>query len=168
MTPQQIVALAVRLFSIWLALQSLNIISLGNAINMQPGLGETNSHYFMAGFVLFVALLLWLFPLFVAHALIPRTRFDDELRLPLQETVVVACITIGLWVLISQVLPSLAYYLTLIVATLHTREKLSGNEAFEFMRLAPIAIQFAVALILMLKARAISGFLQRHNSSENQ
>lgn len=159
MTPQQLVGLAVRLFSIWLAITSLQIFGFGTGLNNQPGIEGTNMPFILAAFIVLVAALLWFFPMVVAHRLIPRTKFENVIQVPAREAVVVACIVFALWLFLARVLPSLAYYASLVAVMVHNKELMSDSEQFHFVRLAPIAIEFAVALILAFKARQISAFL---------
>ena len=159
MTPQQIIGLAVRLFSIWLVILDFQIFSYGNTLNSQPGVEGTQVHYLLCAAVLLLALVLWFFPMVIAHKLIPRTQFDNVLRLPVQETVLVACIIFAMWIFLAKVLPALAFYIPLFLAMTYDKQPITNSEEFHFMRLLPIAIQFAVAFVLMFKARAISKFL---------
>lgn len=159
MTPQQLVGLAIRIFSIWLVILAFQILGYGSGINSQPGIEPTNVHYLLSGLVFLLAILLWFFPMSVAHKLIPKTQLGDVLRLPVHETIVVACIIFSLWLFLARVLPALAFYIPLFVVMVHDKRLLSNSEEFHFMRLAPIAIELAVALLLAFKARAISKFL---------
>ena len=43
------------------------------------------------------AILLWLFPMWTAHKLLPRTRFENTVSLPPLEAARVGCALIGLW-----------------------------------------------------------------------
>lgn len=160
MTPQQLVGLAVRLFAIWLAITSLQVVGFGTGLNNQPGVEATNVPFLLAAaLMVLVAALLWFFPMVVAHKLIPRTKFENVLQVPAREAVVVACIVFALWLFLARVLPSLAYYASLVAFMVHNKELMSDSEQFHFVRLAPIAIEFAVVLILAFKARQISAFL---------
>lgn len=159
MTPQQIVGLAVRFFSIWLVVLALQILGYGNGLNSQPGIEETQVHYLLSAVVFLLAILLWFFPMFVAHKLIPKTQFDNVLRLPVHETVVVACIIFAMWLFLAKVLPALAFYIPLFVVMVHDKQPIANSEEFHFMRLVPIAIELVVAFVLMFKASAISKFL---------
>lgn len=138
---------------------SLQILGYGLSLNSQPGIEETKVHYLLGAFALLLALMLWFFPMFVAHKLIPKTQFNDVIRLPVQETVVVACVIFSMWIFFAKVLPSLAFYIPLFAVMVHDKQPIASAEEFHFMRLAPIAIQLAVALLLAFKARTISKFL---------
>src|SRR5690242_12145211 len=78
MTPQQIVGAAVRLFAIWLVMVAIQAAGT----SAQPGTQSTIAPYVFSALFLVVAIFLWLFPLVVAHRLVPRTKFDNELHVP--------------------------------------------------------------------------------------
>ena len=113
MSSQQIVGLAARLLAIWLAFSALQMIGNGMAFNNQQGLEPTAAFFVWAGIMFLLAALLWLFPMVVAHKFIPRTKFEDTLRIPASQATTIACVILGLWLFTVRVLPGLAYYLSL-------------------------------------------------------
>ena len=159
MTPQQIVGLAVRLFAIWLLLAALQMVGSGIGVNNQAGLQATGSFFVLAALMFLVALTLWFFPLAVAHKLIPRTRFEDVLRVPAAQAAMVACVILGLWLFTSRVLPGLAYYVSLAFAMRVNNLPLGASDEFTIVRLGSVAIELAVAGALCFKAHAIARFL---------
>ena len=68
-TPQQVIGVAVRLFAIWLVLLALQVSITGIELHLQASSGDTVVTYFFSGFYIIVAVLLWLFPMAVAHSL---------------------------------------------------------------------------------------------------
>ena len=100
MTPQQIVGLGVRLLAIWLAVTSVSyLIAMPSAIEKANlGSGAIVS-YLIGALYLLAALLLWLFPMSVAHKLVARTNFDNRLNVPAVEAARVGCCLLGLWIL---------------------------------------------------------------------
>ena len=65
----------------------------------------------LTGWWLAVAALLWLFPMWIAHRLIPRTRFENKLmNIQPREVARVGCCLIGLW-LLSNYLGTLIWFL---------------------------------------------------------
>lgn len=159
MTPQQIVGLAARLFSIWLVILAMQVIGYGTGINNQPGIAPTNFHYYISGVICLLAIFLWIFPMLVAHKLVPQTKFENVLRVPAQEAVVIACAIFALWLFLARVLPALAYYIPVFVVMTYDKKPIWGSEEFHFMRLAPLVIELSVALLLTFKSHAISRFL---------
>ncbi len=107
MTPQQLVGLGLRLLAIWLAITTLEaMLSLPFALRswgeMRPdATGVAIFGYAMSGWWLLVAVLLWFFPMWTAHKLIPRTRFENKLNVQPLEAARVGCALMGLWLLIN-------------------------------------------------------------------
>lgn len=158
MTPQQIVGLAVRLFSVWLVFMAFQFIGSGIATNSQQGT-EPSSAYFLAGGVAFIlAVVLWLFPMFLAHKLVPRTQFKNTLSVPANEAVVVACVIMGLWLFVARMLPEIAHLIALAVAFKVNNQPLSLSDEFTTVRLGRIAIELVVVWVLCFKAHAVSEF----------
>lgn len=158
MTPPQIVGLAVRLFSVWLAFVAIQFIGNGMSVNSQPGIEPSNVSFISAAFVFGLAVTLWFFPMVVAHKLIPRTQFDNVLRVPANEAAMVACVVLGLWLFTVRILPSLGYYLSLAALINANGTPVAKSAEFTVTRLGPLAIELAVAAILCFKAHAISRF----------
>ncbi len=168
MTPQQIVGLAVRLFAIWVAFSALQMIGVGMSMNSQTGMQPTDA-FFVSGAVMFVvAILLWIFPLFVAHKLIPRTRFEDVLRVPATEAAMVACVILGLWLFAVRVLPSVAYSVSLVAALRANNQPLSASDQFTIVKLGSIAIELFVCFLMCFKAHAISRFFTIERKREEE
>ncbi len=105
-----------------------------------------------------LALALWFFPMVVAHKLVPRTKFEDVLRIPASQAATVACVIFGLWLFTVQVVPALAYYVSLAVAMRANNIGLGASDEFTISRLGAVAIEFSVAAVLCFKAHAISKF----------
>lgn len=158
MTPQQIVGLAVRLFAIWLIFAALQMVGSGISVSNQAGLEPTYGFFVWAALMFLLALALWFFPLVVAHRLIPRTRFEDVLRVPATQAAMVACVILGLWLFTSRVLPGLAYYVSLALAMRANNQPLGASDEFTIVRLGTVAIELSVAGALCFKAHAISRF----------
>ncbi|MCL2075262.1 MAG: hypothetical protein FWH15_02250 [Betaproteobacteria bacterium] len=159
MTPQQIVGLFVRLFAIWLVVQALQLVGVGIEINRQPLQEQWAGYYYTSAIVVVVAAALWLFPMVVAHKLIPRTQFDNVLRVPAHEAAIVACIVLGLWLFVARALPLLTHYFT--VAALLWKNHISVYEAevANPARLIEGVVTLLVCGFLTFKARFIANCL---------
>ncbi|MCL2021099.1 MAG: hypothetical protein FWG81_03115 [Betaproteobacteria bacterium] len=158
MTPQQIVGLFVRLFAIWLVLSAVQLIGLGSTMNRQLPL-EQWTPYYISVIVFAVAVVLWLFPIVIAHKLVPRTQFDNVLRVPTHEAAIVACIVLGLWLFVARALPLLTHYFS--VAALLWKNNISVFEATitHPARLIEGVVTLLVSGFLTFKARLIAGYL---------
>jgi hypothetical protein len=158
MTPQQIVGLAVRLFSLWLVFITLQLIGTAMSVNSQQGIVPSNFGFIAAAVLFGIAVALWFFPMFLAHKLIPRTQFDNVLRVPTNEAAMVACVVLGLWLFTVHILPSLAYYISLAALVNADGTPIAKSKEFTFLRLGPIVIELAFAALLCFKAYAIAKF----------
>jgi hypothetical protein len=169
MTPQQIVGLAVRLFSVWLVFLMLQFVGSGKALNAELG-SEAGYAYFIAAVVMVcLAGALWFFPMWIAHKLVPRTQFENVLRVPAHEAVTVACVIIGLWLLTSHILPGLAHFISLAFAMRVNNQPLSASDQFTIVRLGPVVIELVIASVLCFKAHTISRlFMTERVTRENE
>jgi hypothetical protein len=108
MTPQQLVGLGVRLVAIWIAIE--NFWFLLSIPRIVQSIGKPDSAiygYAIAGWWLIVAALLWFFPMWTAHKLLPRTRFENAIRAQPLELARVGCSVLGLWLFANQLRGSL-------------------------------------------------------------
>lgn len=158
MTPQQIVGLAVRLFAVWLGFNALQMVGNGMSVNNQTGLESASAFFVWAGVMFLLAAFLWFCPMVVAHKLVPRTQFDDVLRVPAHHAATVACVILGLWLFVVRALPGLAYYLSLAIVMRANNRSLSTSDDFTIIRLGVVAIEFAGAAVLCFKAHSIARF----------
>jgi len=147
MTPQQIVGLAVRLFALYLiviALQFFTTVSIAN--EKQSGVTLL---YLAPVLPLLLALLLWRFPMFVAHKLVPRTHDTNTLRMPARELTAAASAIIGLLALLG----SLPFLFGFGVFILYN----GGHEAFAVyfsgrdLEILTIVFQCVFGLFLVIK-----------------
>ena len=159
MTPQQIVGLSVRLFSIWLFIFTFQINGYISALNNQAGAETVAIQYWLVGFVIVIAILLWFFPMAVAHKLIQKTQHHNTLSVPAQEAVHVACVIFALWLFLVKLLPAVAYYIPLLIFISREHQSTLDYEQFHFLKIAPFVIEFIIAMILTFKSRSISKFL---------
>jgi hypothetical protein len=111
MTPQQLVGIAVRLFALWLAISSTRFL-LAIPLSLEANHVEsgTGASYFVGGVYLVVALILWFFPMWVAHRLVPHTRFENRLSPTSFDLARVGCSILGIW-LLSRALPSVVWFM---------------------------------------------------------
>ena len=166
MTPQQIVGLGVRLFAIWLVLVGLPYawaipaslarqhIDGGISLSQFIGLG-----YFVA------AALLWFFPMVVAHRLIPRTSFDNVLRIASPEAARVGCCLLGLWLLLSSG-PALVSYLFRAFLVSGSGSIFSSLNVDQKLDLAFYVVQVVISLFLIVRASAIASRIMRSSPAE--
>jgi hypothetical protein len=103
MTPQQIVTMVARLFSIWLVVGVSRSLADAALMLSTDSLHGVLSIYLTTGTPLFFAGLLWFFPMLVADSSVPRSD-DANAAAPMsaREATAVGCVIIGLWVSVTQ------------------------------------------------------------------
>jgi|SRR5467141_2994122 len=103
MTPQQVVGFGVRLFAVWLASGNIGFLFSIPSFFQTAEHGDKAVYAYMIGGLWFVlAALLWFFPMWIGHKLIPRTRFDNKLDVHAFDAARVGCSLLGLWFLLIQ------------------------------------------------------------------
>lgn len=158
MTPQQIVGAAVRLFAIWLVI--VGIQAAGNGIATSQSDAQSTVAPFVFSALFFVAaVVIWIFPLVIANAVIPRTKFDNVLRVPRQDVVTLACVILAMWVLVARAIPALSYYITVVAYWSANGQPFASLERSLHFGMVMGMVDLAMALLLVFKADAISGFL---------
>jgi len=168
-TPQQLIGLFVRLLAVWLAVSGVQVIGIGLALDAQQMQEHTLVPYVISTVLFVVALVLWFFPMVVAHKLVPRTHFDNVLRIPAEEVAVVACVVLGLWVFVARALPPLTQYFSVVALLIKNNQPIFSIGDGYFARLVEGLVELAVASLLTFKARAIATyFLVRRSTEEGE
>jgi hypothetical protein len=162
MTPQQIVGLAVRLFAIWLVIMAVQAVGMATAMAEQPGATSTFAPYGFAALFVVVAILLWVFPMVVAHKLVPRTRFEDTLRVPANDLLVVACVVLGLWDIVARAVPAITYYISIAAFWLKNGQPIATLEESRHIGFLIGLIHLAIGLLLTLRAREVAAYVLPH------
>lgn len=106
-TPQQIVALAFRLFAIWLGIQALRMVPWFFA----SGALQSPSHVyytFLVALSAAIVLALWLFPRSIAGRLLPPSGAQSPMPASTDTWLAMGCMLIGLWTLTTTI-PRLVY-----------------------------------------------------------
>jgi hypothetical protein len=154
MTAQQLLGTGIRLFAVWLVLTSLAYFtSIPDALVASPeGSSATTMARLIGGVYVLVACLLWWFPMFVAHALLPRTRHTDKLSAQGQDLARVGCSLLGLW-LLAKALPSLVWFvLRAFMLAAMSSSTFSALTSEAKLELAVAAFECAFALIVIFKS----------------
>jgi hypothetical protein len=103
MTPQQIVGMAVRLFAIWLVMIAFQLYMITSALEPRLSDGGKPVVYLVAALPAVIAVLLWRFPMFVAHKMVPRTLDTNIRHIPAREATAAGTALIGIWAVIATV-----------------------------------------------------------------
>jgi hypothetical protein len=156
MTAHQFIGAALRLIAIWLMLTAARTLAVPLFYDGEwpPG-GLGASLAIGLGYAI-VAVVLWIFPLLIASAILPRTRQTDTLGLPSAQALAVGSAIIGLASLAFFVMPALSSYLIRAILWIGSGQSLSLMEAERHLGFAESLVQGVIALMLVLKARSIA------------
>lgn len=154
MTPQQLVGTAVRLFAIWLTLSSIayfNFIptALGTSLVAQYG------SFIVGALYLLVGALLWLFPMLIAHRIVPRTAHDNRLAVQGHELARAGIALLGLW-LAAKALPSVVWILYRAFLFAEINSSFASLTADLKLDLAVSITELFIAGVLVAKAEALA------------
>ena len=153
MTPQQIVAVGIRFFAIYVAFQSLQYL-----IYIPAGIANTNLasqsyvSYAFGVFGLIAAIVFWGFPLFIANRIVPRTRYENYLNLQAFDAVRAGGSLIGLW-LFATSMPSILWFLFSAAANSSGNQSIFGALDTESkIKVAFYSVHLVLAYVLIFKA----------------
>ena len=159
MTPQQLIGIGIRLFAAWLALSSVPyFVAIPAQLSNSPGFPDGSStavSYAIAVVHLLGALLLWFFPMVVAHRLIPKTHHDNRLSFQAHELARVGCGLMGLWVF-AKTLPTLIWFFFRAFLVSGSTSSFSTLDAQGKLDIAVALFELALAVLLIMKASAFA------------
>jgi hypothetical protein len=152
MTPQQIVALGIRLLALLVGFYSLRfLLFLPASMNSTNLANQVHISYIIGTLALLAAALFWFFPMVIAHRILPRTRFDTQLNLQAFEAARVGCSLIGLWFAVS-VAPNLIWFLFSTLVNSAEQPFFRSLNADDRMTFVFYLVEFALALILIFRS----------------
>ncbi|MBX9660292.1 MAG: hypothetical protein K2X00_17170 [Nitrospiraceae bacterium] len=164
MTPQQFIGFGVRLFAIWLAISASRLLILSTAIPAQSDSMPTLLPYLLAALYFVAAVLLWFFPMVVAHRLLPRTSYSDALTLPSRDALMVGCILLGIWLILVDALPAVSWYAIVAALWLSSGQPVTSMEGSAHIKLFVGATSLVAGALLVTKAAAIvNAILRKRN-----
>jgi ABC-type multidrug transport system fused ATPase/permease subunit len=168
MTPQQIVGLGIRLLALWIAFHAIPYFSFKPFPIFSPDVSYQKWTAYLIGVAaLAVAVLLWLFPMWIAHKLLPRTQFENKLEIRSLEAARVGCGLIGLWVL-AQALPSMAWYLFRAFLIVGNDSLFSALNADAKLDMATSIVEMVFSLFLIVRSDVFARLLIRDNPLEQK
>ncbi len=168
MTPQQLIAIALRMFSIWLAITSVSYLLIiserlagyENQTGMLTAIGIGAAY-------LIAAMIVWFFPLSIAHRLVPKSKFENQFNTRPDEVATVGVSLLGLWRL-TDVLPNFVSYLFQASLNSPTGSIFSSLDARGKGDVFFYCIEVGIAIILLVKAHTIAKFLLRLTSNKSE
>lgn len=87
------------------------------------------------------------------------------MRVPRQEVLILACVILGMWVLVVRAIPAISYYITVVIYWSANGQYLSTLEPSLHFGFVLGLVHLAMALVLVFKAREISGILDSTGAS---
>jgi hypothetical protein len=166
MTNAQVVGIGIRLFAVWLVVYVLqNAPMLWLFGSREIGSAWAKVAVAVSVLMIFIAALLWCFPLKVASKLIPESSLSEKKPLPVAEFERTGFCLLGLWVL-SQAIPLSGHYGYLLFHSL----KHSGMVELGLnipAGLVHALLQLAIGIWLLFGAKGLLGLLRwaRHAGS---
>lgn len=161
MTPQQLVGIAIRMFSITMALFAIPYLSGMPTVLRSHGMDDKASASIIIGAVyLVVALLSWFFPMVISHKLVPKTTFDNRFSTRPDEVATVGVALLGLWKVVDAA-PDLVSYL------FQTSLRAGSNSIFDTLGtegkadICFILIELIIASVFLFRAHSIAKFITK-------
>ncbi len=162
MQKEQIVAIAVRLFAIFLVVYAFRHASSMLPLTNYPP-PQNISYIFIASAtlpLLLAALLLWIFPLTIAAKLLPRSRRTESAgALSATEIQAVAFSILGLWVLTTAV-PDIFYWITYVYVMKNGGVDNSAFSPNLSGRIGATVVELVIGIWLLFGARGLTGLLR--------
>lgn len=154
MTPQQLIGAAVRLLALWLASTSVGyLVGIPSQLSETPvGSGAgVPAAYAIGGAYLGAAIVLWMFPMFVAHKLLPRTLHDNRLNVQGHELARVGSALIGLW-LFARSLPTVVWLVFKAFLMVDAGSAFSSLPPESKLDIAVAMFELAFGLVLVIQS----------------
>lgn len=161
MTPQQLLAVGIRLFAIWLALTSVSYFTaIPAALANSPVGTEAPTHvaYALGALYLLCAVVLWFVPMLVAHKLLPRTTHTNVLNPQGHELARTGCGLLGLW-LVSRSLPTVVWVLFRAFIFVDGGSSYATLPQDTKLDLAVAIFEAVLGLLVLMKTRSFANLL---------
>ena len=165
MSPQQVVALILRLFAIWLSLWAIRYITFvpDSLIKNHMDSGVDVSYYIGFG-TMVIALFIWFFPMTIANKIISKSSSNHTFNTNPNEVALVGISILGLWKIIDSA-PVLASSLFQAYLNSGSRPLFSSLDVAGKADIAFMFIELFIAVILVSQAKKIASFIMK--SDEN-
>jgi hypothetical protein len=158
MTPQQLIGIGVRLFALWLGLSSIAFLTAvpSDLSAVPPGFDNSVAlSYAIGAAYVASALLLWFFPMLVAHKLLPRTQYANLLTFQAHELARVGCSLVGLW-LFAKAVQSLVWFLFRSFVMVDAGSSFSALPLATKVEIGVALFEVFLALMLILKSHVFA------------
>lgn len=168
MTPNQIVALGVRLFSVFVLFEAFEYLAHIPAQIANTNLASYSYvSYSFGALGVTVALLLWFFPLATANCIVPKATAEHRLDLHAFDAARVGCSLIGLW-LFASALPAILWFsFRGVTYSVSSQSMIGSLDAEDQIRLAYYSVQLVLSFFLVFKSHLFASLAlgrARHSS----
>ncbi|MFZ2160819.1 MAG: hypothetical protein WAW02_01250 [Sideroxyarcus sp.] len=161
MTPQQMIAIGIRFSSLWMAINSIKFLLSIPVALVSNNFPEGVSLSYTVGIVyLVVAVLLWFFPMWLAHKIAPRTRFENHINLQGLEVARVGCALIGLWFFFVA-MPNMVWFLFKAFLAAGSEPAFQSLSSDAKLDVAVSFVEIVFALILIFRSGDFARFVYR-------
>jgi hypothetical protein len=154
MSPHHYLAVAVRLFAIYFFAYSFQIFGAMQALSNQTGVGIWITG--ISGIFFVTALLLWFFPMTVAHKLLPKTQETSPVKLSSHRAIATASAILGLVIAFYSAMKSILFYLAQMTVAIADGNKITSLSIDQHVTGCVAIAEFVVGLILILRANWIA------------
>jgi hypothetical protein len=156
MTPQQWVGLGVRLFAVWLFVTGLQYaVSIPAAISRAGADGNAVWSYVFGAAYFAIAVLLWIFPMAMAHRIVPKSHDTIHLRPAAFDAARVGIALLGLWLLVQYAMPFVLFVFNLLFFAGHG-SYFGALSPEHRLQVLVYVVGTAVALFLLLKSTTVA------------
>jgi hypothetical protein len=159
MSPQQVVALNLRVFAIWLSLWAIRYITfIPNNLASNDMNNAVVVSYFIGVGIIIVAILIWFFPMSVANKIVSQSSYKNKFNTRPDEVALVAISVLGLWKIVDSA-PALVSYLFQLYLNAGDRSIFSALDAAGKSDLIFMTIELIIAVILVTQAKKIALYI---------
>lgn len=163
MNLQQMVALGIRVFAVYVAIHSVKfLVSIPSEIADTNLASDVYISYGFGAVILLIAVLLWFFPMTLAHRIIPSTLDQSRVNLQAFDLVRAGASLIGLW-LFANAMPAIIWFLFTGVYSARDNQSFIGVlSPSEKIALAWRAAQVALSFLFIFKSHYFASIAMRN------
>lgn len=154
MAPQQLIAIAIRIFAIWLVISSFRYLSSVPAYFAYNGeiAERVYQAYIMAAAYIIPGLYLWFFPMTTAAKIIPTSQQNTQLSFTASDLAQVGCAVLGLWLFVKSSTGLFGNLCSMFIENASLRD-FDPPMKIEF---GVLVFEFVLAAVMIFKSRDFS------------
>ena len=168
MSPQQVVALSLRVFSIWLTLWAIRYITFipNNLASNDMNNAMVVSYSIGVGIIM-VSLCIWFFPMTVANKMVSQSSYKNKFNTRPDEVALVAISVLGLWKIVDSA-PALISYLFQLYLNAGDRPIFSALDSAGKSDLIFMMIELIIAVLLVTQAKQIALYILKSYEGKSE